>query len=118
MKFTKSSNPMFSEKTLAKFQTQTQNSNAEGVLDSPFVIKEKMTVAGGVNKAFILGVILLISALFSYTSPLSIYLPLGALGAAASSSQAIMPNDATRATISRVSRYPLLSRDWRIFISD
>ena len=74
---------MFSEKTLAKFQTQTQNSNAEGVLDSPFVIKEKMTVAGGVNKAFILGVILLISALFSYTSPLSIYLPLGALGAAA-----------------------------------
>jgi len=71
---------MLSEKTLAKFGTQT---SSQQPLDSPFIISEQMTVAGSVNKTFILGTVLLISALFSFTTPIGIFMPIGALGAAA-----------------------------------
>ena len=42
-----------------------------------------MTVSGAVNKTLILTLILLITVVFSYTSPMQIFMPVGALGAAA-----------------------------------
>lgn len=82
MNLGRSNNPMFSEKSLNKYQ-KTYDKNDDGVLDNSFLINEKMTASGAVNKTFILGAILLVSCLFSYTSPMSIFLPVGALGAAA-----------------------------------
>ena len=82
MDFGKSKNPMFSEKNLAKYQ---RHAAGDEVLDRGFgtsLVEENMTVSGAVNKTFILAAVLLVSALFSYTAPLQIYLPIGALGAA------------------------------------
>ena len=83
MNFGRSKNPMFSEKTLAKINSQATEQKLTNVHQSAPITHDTMTVSGAVNKTFILAAMLMISALFSYTAPLQIYLPLGALGAAA-----------------------------------
>ena len=83
MNFKKSGNPMLSNKALAKMNSK-MNFQATETLDGPLIeTQDYMTVGGSVNKTFILGGILLLTALFSYTMPLGIFMPIGALGAAA-----------------------------------
>jgi len=82
MKFGKSNNPMFSEKAIAKAKVldreQYGNNNRGGA-----IIEETMTVAGAVNKTVMLTLVMMVVALYSYTTPLAIFLPVGALGAGA-----------------------------------
>lgn len=81
MKFNKSSNPMFSEKAIAKakaLDSEVLNGGGGG-----FLIDEKMTASGAVTKTVILTGIMLVTALFSYMNPMQIFMPVGALGAAA-----------------------------------
>lgn len=79
-KFNKSSNPMISEEKLRKVIPADA-----AILDDNVIAPttQAMTVNGAVNKTMILGLILLITTFFSYTSPMQIFLPVGALGAAA-----------------------------------
>jgi len=82
MKFGKSKNPMFGEKAIAKVKALDRdmygNNNRGGA-----IIEETMTAAGAVNKTIMLTMLMTLVAFFSYTSPMSIFLPVGALGAAA-----------------------------------
>lgn len=78
-KFNKSSNPMLSEEKLRK-SIAVDDSLIDGHLVSE---STSMTVSGAVNKTLILTLILLITVVFSYTSPMQIFMPVGALGAAA-----------------------------------
>ena len=80
MKFGKSNNPMFGEKAIAKaIELEIKRTSFGG---NEGEAAEYMTVSGAVNKTFLLAGLLLLTALYSYTAPLSIYMPLGALGAA------------------------------------
>jgi uncharacterized YccA/Bax inhibitor family protein len=82
MNFGKSNNPMFSEKAIAKAKALDSdmygNNNRGGA-----IIEETMTVSGAVNKTIMLTLLMSAVALFSYTSPMYIFIPVGALGAAA-----------------------------------
>lgn len=80
MNFGKSKNPMFSEKAIAKAKALELDRTTFGGGDGEAA--EYMTVSGAVNKTFLLTGLLILTALFSYTMPQSIYMPLGALGAA------------------------------------
>jgi len=83
MKFGKSNNPMFNDKTIAKVKALDTELYGDNKGGGGAIIEETMTVSGAVNKTLILTMIMLITALFSYTSPMSFYLPVGALGAGA-----------------------------------
>lgn len=74
----KSNNPMFGEKSFAKAKTTTLEKRKEG---GPFISEvEHMTVSGAVNKTLMLTGILLITTLFSYMNPASIFMPIGVFG--------------------------------------
>ena len=81
MRFQRSKNPMFTEKAIAKAKAleAERKSSGGGDLQST----EDMTVQGAIDKTVILGGILLVTTLFSYYNPMSFFMPLGALGAAA-----------------------------------
>ena len=81
MKFDKSSNPMFSDKAIAKAKAaelKRRPPSEEGV-EGPV----SMTVSGAVDKTLMLGGILLITTFYSYLNPSQIFMPVGALGAGA-----------------------------------
>lgn len=84
MKFGRSNNPMFGEKAIAKAKAKALdgvmygNDNRGGA-----IIEETMTAAGAVNKTIMLTMLMFVVALFSYNTPMSIFMPVGALGAAA-----------------------------------
>lgn len=82
MKFGKSNNPMFGEKAIAKAKAIDRdlygNNNRGGA-----IVEETMTAAGAVNKTIMLTMVMSAVALFSYTSPMYLFMPVGALGAAA-----------------------------------
>ncbi|MDF1698274.1 MAG: Bax inhibitor-1/YccA family protein [Saprospiraceae bacterium] len=84
MKLGRSNNPMFSEKAIAKAKARTLDSdlydqdNRGGAF-----IDESMTVSGAVNKTMILTLVLMCTAFYSFATPMPIFLPVGALGAAA-----------------------------------
>lgn len=84
MKFGKSKNPMFSEKAIAKAKAEVLDGDMYGNNNrGGAIIEETMTVSGAVNKTIILTMLMVAAALMAFTAPLSIYLPVGALGAAA-----------------------------------
>ena len=72
---------MFTEKAIAKAKAieAERRTSTGGDMDST----DDMTVRGAIDKTVILGGILMLTTLFSYYSPQSFYMPLGALGAAA-----------------------------------
>lgn len=78
LNFDKSKNPMFSEEKLEK--AISVGANGEAMIDES---ADLMTVNGAVNKTIMLGLIMLIVTVFSYTNPMQIFLPIGALGGAA-----------------------------------
>jgi len=78
-KFNKSSNPMFSEEKLRKSVSTDAAILDDNVIDH----SQTMTVSGAVNKTLILGLIVLITTFYSYSNPMQLFLPVGALGAAA-----------------------------------
>lgn len=79
--FNKSTNPMFKEGTFAKAKAETLKKENRGPL---FMDDESttMTVSGAVGKTFMLTGLLLVTALWSYLNPMSIFMSVGALGAA------------------------------------
>jgi len=80
--FFESNNPMFKEDNFTRVKTATIEERRSG--GSPiFDDSTSMTVAGAVNKTIILTGVLLITALWSYMNPMQIFMPVGALGAAA-----------------------------------
>lgn len=82
MNLGKSKNPMFGEKAIAKakaLELERKKTRTGGDLEDT----DDMTVSGAVNKTVILLGILMITTLWGYNNPLQIYMPLGALGAAA-----------------------------------
>ena len=81
MKFGRSNNPMFGQKAIAK--AKALDHEIYGGSNRGDVLQEHMTVSGAVNKTLVLTLVLLMSALFSYVAPMSIFMPVGALGAAA-----------------------------------
>ncbi|MFT5998512.1 MAG: putative YccA/Bax inhibitor family protein [Neolewinella sp.] len=75
-RFSKSSNPFLKEEALKK-ATRTE------VIDGGLVQRAEtapMTVSGAVNKSLIMGALLLITALYSYTNPSPMFLWGGAIG--------------------------------------
>jgi len=72
---------MFTEKAIAKAKALEleRKPSTGGSLEEA----DSMTVGGAINKTVLLSGILLVSTLYSYFSPNQIFLPLGALGAAA-----------------------------------
>ena len=85
MKFGRSNNPMFSEKAMAKAKAEVLDGDLYGNNNEGggAIIEETMTVSGAVNKTIMLTLVMLVVALYSYSTPMSIFLPVGALGAAA-----------------------------------
>jgi len=83
MKLGKSRNPMFSEKAMTKVKvldSELYGSDGDG---GGAIVDDAMTVAGAVNKTLLLTGILAITAFYSYLAPMSIFMPVGALGAGA-----------------------------------
>ena len=78
-KFSKSSNPMLSEEKLKR----TIGGDTAIIDDNVISHAQTMTVSGAVNKTLVLGLILLMATFYSYTNPMQLFLPVGALGAAA-----------------------------------
>jgi len=71
---------MFGEKAIAKAKAlEIERTRTGGDMDT----SEEMTVPGAVNKTIMLTGLLLITSLYSYVFPQQIFLPVGALGAAA-----------------------------------
>ena len=84
MKFGKSSNPMFSEKAIAKAKARTLDSDLyDQNRGGGVFVDDAMTVSGATNKTMILTLVLMVTAFYSFAAPMSIFLPVGALGAAA-----------------------------------
>ena len=83
MKFNKSSNPMFSDKAIAKAKALDAEVLREGGGGGGFLLQEKMTASGAVNKTVILTAIMFVTAVFSYMMPMQVFMPVGALGAGA-----------------------------------
>jgi uncharacterized YccA/Bax inhibitor family protein len=84
MKFGRSNNPMFTDKAIAKAKAEVLDSELYGNNNrGGAIIDETMTVAGAVNKTIMLTMLMLVVALYSYSTPLPIFLPVGALGAGA-----------------------------------
>ena len=83
MNFTKSGNPMLSNRAMTKMKAKLTSATSIDTLGQGIDHDVHMTVGGSVNKTYILGSILLFAALVSYTIPLGIFMPVGALGAAA-----------------------------------
>ena len=72
---------MFNERTISKAKAATLEKRRSG--GGPIINESSsMTVAGAVDKTLMLGGILLITALYSYTYPMQIFMTAGALGAA------------------------------------
>lgn len=72
---------MFSDKAIAKAKAleAERRVSTGGGMDS----SEGMTVTGAVNKTALLGMILLMTTIYSFYNPTQIFLPIGALGAGA-----------------------------------
>jgi len=79
--FGKSNNPMLNDKAIAKtVALEKERTGGEG----PWMeASNKMTISGAVNKTVLLTILLLGVSLFSYSMPLRIFMPIGALGGAA-----------------------------------
>lgn len=78
MNFEKSKNPMFSEEKLEKaiaVGTEGESLKREST--------DLMTVNGAVNKTLMLGLLMLVVTVWSYTNPMQWFMPVGALGGAA-----------------------------------
>lgn len=73
---------MFSEKAIAKAKA-LDSEILKGGGGGGFLIDENMTASGAVTKTVILTAIMLVTAVFSYMNPMQIFMPVGALGAAA-----------------------------------
>lgn len=72
-RFTKSSNPLLKEESIAK----------AGTLDGGVTQRtdtDPMTVSGAVNKSLIMGALLMITALYSYANPSPLFMWGGAIG--------------------------------------
>lgn len=82
MNLGKSKNPMFNERSIAKAKALDSEVFGKGG-GNYGVVEETMTVSGAVNKTLLLTLLLVATSVFSYGSPMSIFLPVGALGAAA-----------------------------------
>jgi len=79
--FNKANNPMLNEKAVAKTIAMDKKRTGGG---GPLMeVSSNMTVSGAVTKTIILTMILLVTTLFSYTMPMQIFMPIGALGGAA-----------------------------------
>lgn len=80
--FMKSTNPMLSDKSVSKAKAITIDKKRTGGPiyedDSSF-----MTVSGAVNKTLMLASLLLITSVYSYINPSSLFMQVGALGGAA-----------------------------------
>lgn len=77
----KSNNPMLNPDKIAKVKAASIEKRRQ---DGPFLEESTaMTVSGAVTKTIILGVILMISTIFSYQMPSQIFMTVGALGGAA-----------------------------------
>ncbi len=72
-RFTKSSNPVLQEERLAG---ASRDSAYGPMVDA----REASTVSGAVNKSFLLGFLLLLTALYSFSAPSSLFLWGGAIG--------------------------------------
>lgn len=73
-KFTESSNPLLKEEAFKNAAGNSSNEYAEAIVESP------MTVAGAINKTFILFGLMLITSLISYAMPSQIFMFGGAIG--------------------------------------
>ncbi len=79
-KFTKSSNPMLSEE---RFRNASADNASSRPLDGGMITRaesEMMTVSGTVNKTFIMGFLLLITAVYSFFYPSQLFMWGGAIG--------------------------------------
>lgn len=85
MKFGRSNNPMFSEKAIAKAKAEVLDGDMYGNENGGggIIYEDTMTVSGATNKTIMLTIVMAIVAFYSYSNPLSIFLPIGALGGAA-----------------------------------
>lgn len=76
-RFTKSSNPLLKEEAITR-------SSRPDTLDGGAIVQrsedQAMTVSGAVNKSFIMGALLLLTALYSYGNPSPLFLWGGAIG--------------------------------------
>ena len=82
LNFDKSKNPMFNDEKIKKaIAVSPTGTSEERVVEADAA--ELMTVNGAVNKTLMLGLIMLIVTFYSYSNPISFFLPLGALGGAA-----------------------------------
>ena len=77
---TKSNNPMLNDKAIAKAKVISLEKKRTG---GHFIEADHMTVSGAVSKTLILVAILGITTVYSYTFPMQIFMPIGALGGAA-----------------------------------
>ncbi len=77
----KSNNPMFNEKNMSKAKVATLEKKRTG--GPIYEEAAHMTISGAVNKTLILVAILLVATFYSYTAPMKIFMPIGALGGAA-----------------------------------
>lgn len=72
---------MFNDKAIAKAKAlELERRNKMG---GDMESADQMTVSGAINKTMLLGIVLSLTALYSYTAPNNIFMPVGALGAAA-----------------------------------
>jgi len=75
-RFTRSSNPFMKESAYQSAANEPLDANMVG----GGVITEKMTVQGAINKTFILTALLMVTAVFSFSNPSSLFMWGGAIG--------------------------------------
>lgn len=74
-RFTKSSNPFLKDEALKKASSETLEGGA-----TQYAETEPMTVGGAVNKSFIMGGLLLLTAVYAYANPSMLFVWGGAIG--------------------------------------
>ena len=78
--FEKSNNPMFNEKNYRQNQPMTDSRTLDGSVSGYDTAVEPMTVNGAVNKTFIMGGVMLMSAIFAFMYPSQILMYVGFFG--------------------------------------
>lgn len=76
-RFSKSSNPLLSEKRLAKSTQRPDTLDGKLFERTEF---EMMTVSGAINRTFILGILMLMTAFYAFANPSMLFLLGGAFG--------------------------------------
>ncbi|MBC6995585.1 Bax inhibitor-1/YccA family protein [Neolewinella lacunae] len=74
-RFTKSNNPLLKEESLSRASSSTLDGSIIERADD-----NVMTVSGAVNKSFLMGLLLLLTATYSYANPSGLFLWGGAIG--------------------------------------